>query len=391
VRKSIFDIDWWRAAENSENTVLNTNNAAFRNRAVRSVLAGALVLAVTLSALALATHGPGAGDQPQAEPNSHATPDTTLQPSGFSPAQLEAAYGLSTSPDAGAGQTIAIVDSFDDSDIAAELATFDVYFDLPACATSCLTRVDQNGGTDYPAAAPENWGLEIAMDVEWAHAVAPAAHILLVEAASANLPDLLAAERYAGAHAGYVSNSWGNPEFSGERADASAFATAGVSYFAAVDDSPGETQYPATDPTVVAVGGDERTASGTVPWTSGGGGCSAYEQAPAGQAAIAAQAGCSGDQSTPAVSANAVDIPVVGDGSLWWNAGGTSFATVLWAAAAADSGRLITNDAITSGSIPLDGVQGGTLLKTGLGDLGVLPRTVGEFCNMIVAGIDATI
>jgi subtilase family serine protease len=376
---------------NSENSVLSTKNAARNTQAIRSAVAGALVLVVTLSALVLATHGPGHSDQPQAEPDSHATPDTTLQPSGFSPAQLEAAYGLSRSPYAGAGQTIAIVDSFDDSDIAAELATFDAYFDLPVCATSCLTRVDQNGGTDYPAAAPENWSLEIAMDVEWAHAIAPGAHILLVEAASANLPDLVVAEGYAGAHAGYVSNSWGNPEFSGETADAAAFLAPGVSYFAAVADSPGETQYPATDPTVVAVGGDERTASGTVPWTSGGGGCSAYEQAPEGQAAIAAEAGCSGNQSTPAVSANAVDIPVVGDGSAWSNAGGTSFATVLWAAAAADSGRLITNDAITSGSIPLDGVQGGTLLKTGLGDLGVLPRTAGEFCNMIAAAIDGTI
>ena len=54
------------------------------------------------------------------------------------------------------------------------------------------------------------------MDVEWAHAIAPAAHILLVEADSAGLSDLLAAEQYAGTHANYVSNSWGFPEFAGE-------------------------------------------------------------------------------------------------------------------------------------------------------------------------------
>lgn len=388
-QNSVSDIDWWRAAQMQENSVPNTKNAVRRTRSGRSAATGVLALVVALSVLILAAGAGGHEAQPQAEPDSHATPDAAAQATGFSPAELEAAYGLSTSPDAGAGQTIAIVDSFDDSGIGAQLAAFDAGFSLPPCVASCFTRVDQNGGTDYPSDAPADWALEIAMDVEWAHAIAPGAQILLVEAASASMSDLLVAERYAGAHATYVSNSWGNPEFPTETADNATFADPGVSYFAAVADSPGRTQYPATAPNVVAVGGDERSSTGAVPWTSGGGGCSAYEPASAGQAGIAEAAGCSSSQSTPAVSANAVNIPVLAEGSVWENAGGTSFATVLWAAAAADSGQFVTNQAIASGSIPLQGIVGGTLLKTGLGDLGVLPETVGEFANVVAAGFAA--
>jgi len=364
-------------------------NQATGRRTVRSA-AGSLALVALLGGLVLGPCPSGRVAGPQAEPNSRAAPDTGSSPSGSTPAQIQAAYGLSTSPDAGAGQTIAIVDSFDDPNLAAELAVFDDAFNLPACGDVCLTKVDQNGGTSLPAPAPANWALEIAMDVEWAHAIAPGADILLVEAASGSIADLLVAERYAGAHAGYVSNSWGYPEFAGETLDASAFGAPGVSYFAAVDDAPDQTQYPATAPSVVAVGGAEITASGTIPWSSGGGGCSAYEQASTSQAAAASRAGCAGHQSTPAVSADAAGIPVFG-GSSWWNAGGTSFATVLWAAAAADSGQLVTNGAISSGSIPLGQVIGGTLLKTGFGDLGTIPRTVGEFANMLSEAMQVTI
>jgi subtilase family serine protease len=327
-----------------------------------------------------------------AEPASHAEPDALDQPAGFRPATIQAAYGLSTSPYAGVGQTIAIVDAFDNAKVTDDLAVFDTYWGLPVCGSACFTKVDQNGGTDYPSPAPLNWAVEIAMDVEWAHAIAPGAHIVLVEASSSSLSDLLAAERYAGAHAAYVSNSWGYPEFSGETADAGTFSDPGVSYFAAVDDSAGQTQYPATSPNVVAVGGNELTPLGTIPWTSGGGGCSAYELASSVGARVAAsQAGCSSNQSTPEVSADAVDIPAFDTVSGWLTAGGTSFATVLWTAAAADSGQLVTNDAISSGSIPLHPVIGGTLLRTGLGDLGAIPCSLEQFVNIDLAEIEHTI
>jgi hypothetical protein len=84
---------------------------------------------------------------------------------------------------------------------------------------------------------------------------------MLVEPDGADGPDFFATERYAGAHAGYVLNSWGTPEFAGESADDRAFSDPGVSYFASTPDMPDQTQYPATSPNVVAVGGDESVRS----------------------------------------------------------------------------------------------------------------------------------
>ena len=326
----------------------------------------------------------------RAEPMISADPGTT-QPTGLAPAQLLASYGLSISPYAGAAQTIAIVDAFDNPNVASDLAMFDAYWDLPACGIGCFTKVDQAGGSNYPAPAPLNWSVEIALDVEWAHAIAPDAHILLVEADTNSLENLLLAEQYAGSNARYVSNSWGYPEFSGETAEPGDFTDPGVSYFAAVADSAGVTQYPATDPRVLAVGGNELTSSGTFPWTSGGGGCSAYEEASLTEEPASSQAGCSGRRSTPDVSADAVDIPVYDVAAGWLSTGGTSFATVVWAAAAADSGAVVTNQAISSGSIPLHIVVGGTLLRTGFGSLERIPISPGEIVSMLCAEIDVVI
>ena len=358
-----------------------------KNRKCRSAAVGSLVLVATLGGLALSPPTAKPASRALAQPAIRSEPDALTQPAGVSPAMTQASYGLSSSSYAGAGQTIAIVDAFDNPNVAYDLTMFDAYWGLPVCGSSCFTKVDQDGGTDYPSPAPLNWSVEIALDVEWAHAIAPDAHIMLVEATNSSLSNLLAAEQYAGAHARYVSNSWGFPEFSGETADGGPFSDPGVSYFAAVDDSPGQTQYPATVPSVVSVGASELTSSGPIPWTSGGGGCSAYELASSGDARVASQAGCSDNQSTPEVSADAVGIPVFDAVSGWLVTAGTSFATILWAAAAADSGQLVTNEAIVSGSIPLHPVTGGTLLRTGLGGLAAMPRSFSELVNMDFAEI----
>ena len=355
---------------------------------LRSIAAGSFLLIAMLGALLVVPQIGDAAGLPVAEPTVDGGPDAaTAAGAGFSPASIEASYGLSSSPVAGSGQTIAIVDAFDNANVASDLGTFDTSWNLPACTGACFTKVDQNGGSDYPSAAPLDWAVEIAMDVEWAHAIAPDAHILLVEANNSSLVNLLAAEQYAGAHAGYVSNSWGYPEFAGETADAASFSDVGVSYFAAVADSAGKTQFPATDPNVVAVGGNELTSSGTVPWPSGGGGCSAYEPVASSDAAIAAQSGCSGNQSTPLVSGDAVGIPVYDAACGWIQTGGASFATVLWASAATDSGQVITNAAISAGLVPLTPVSDGTLLQTGMGGLGAIPLSFGESVNMAFANI----
>jgi len=340
----------------------------------------------TFGCLSPATSGATEPAVPQAQPMVQAEPASPTQSATFSPAAMQASYGLSPSPYAGAGQTIAIVDAFDDPNIVSELTVFDTYWNLPACGADCFTKVDQFGGSSYPPPASGSWSVEIAMDVEWAHALAPDAHIILVEATDAGLVNLLAAERYAGAHAGYVSNSWGFPEFAAETADTPIFTEPHVSYFAAVSDTTGKTQYPATAPNVVAVGGSDLTSSGPAAWT-GGGGCSAFEHESPSEAELASAAGCSGNQSTPEVSADAVDIPVFDASTGWLNVGGTSFATVVWAAAAADSGRLVTNSTIARGSIPLRSVEGGTPLQTGYGDLGAIQPSVREVVHMASAEV----
>src|SRR5262249_36022545 len=101
------------------------------------------------------------------------------QPGGVSPAQIRHAYRFDpitfnngTTRGDGTGQTIAIIDAYDQPNIAGDLATFDSMYGL--AAPPSFTKVNQTGGTNYPA-ADKGWGLEISLDVEWAHATAPGA------------------------------------------------------------------------------------------------------------------------------------------------------------------------------------------------------------------------
>src|SRR3954463_13556755 len=117
---------------------------------------------------------------------------TTTTPSGYDPRTIKSILDLKGS---GAGQTIAIVVAYDHPAIAADLATFDRTFGLPAPPS--FKKVTQTGATKgYPAVNPQ-WALETALDVEWAHAIAPGAGILLVEARSASFSDMGAAVAYA--------------------------------------------------------------------------------------------------------------------------------------------------------------------------------------------------
>src|SRR5262245_23534929 len=159
-----------------------------------------------------------------------ATPFGSPGPTGYSPAQVRHAYGFDqirfsggTVAGDGSGTTIAIVDAFDDPRIANDLHQFDVQFGLP---DPTFTKVNQSGGSTPPP-ADAGWASEIALDVEWAHAIAPGASILLVEANSNSFANLLAAVRYAASQPGVVavSMSWGGGEFSGETSSDSTFQT----------------------------------------------------------------------------------------------------------------------------------------------------------------------
>jgi len=135
-------------------------------------------------------------------------------PSGYVPADLRSAYRLPST--AGAGQTVAIVDAYDDPHAEADLAVYRSRFGLGPCTTAngCFRKVNQNGGTTYPNPSA-GWAQEISLDLDMVSAVCPKCHILLVEASSASLKSLATAVNQAarlGAKA--ISNSYGADEYS---------------------------------------------------------------------------------------------------------------------------------------------------------------------------------
>ena len=138
----------------------------------------------------------------------------TIGPAGgLTPGDLGTAYGLNTS--GGAGQTVGIVDAYNDPNIDADLQTYDTEYGLPTCSTGngCLKVVNQNGGTTPPANDESGWSVEESLDVEAVHSVCHSCHIVLVEANSNGNGDLGAAEDEAvKLGADEVSNSYGEPE-----------------------------------------------------------------------------------------------------------------------------------------------------------------------------------
>ena len=294
-------------------------------------------------------------------------------PEGLSPADIQAAYGFPTGATAGAGKTIAIVDAYDDPNAESDLGVFSTQFGLPACTTAngCFTRVNQNGGTSYPS-ANTGWGLEISLDVQWAHAIAPGAKILLVEASSNSFTNLLVAEDYAKTHAQYVSNSWTGSESSGETAYDSHFVRSGVSFFVASGDNGIPALYPSSSPNVISVGGTtlhfdgSGNFSGETGWADGGGGCSAYETATSAQSSFSgySHANCGGRRATPDVSLDAdpnsgVSVyDTYGYGG-WVIVGGTSAATPMWAARSADAGAVVNAAYVYGSSIPFRDITSG--------------------------------
>lgn len=284
--------------------------------------------------------------------NSHIGPYAASSPSGLSPATIKSVYNFPTSSTAGAGKTIAIVDAYDDPNIESDLAVFSNQYGLPACTTAngCFKKVNQNGGTKYPR-SDSGWSLEIALDVEWAHAIAPGAKILLVEASSNSFTNLLAAEDYAKAHAQYVSNSWGGSEFSGESSYDSHFVQSGVSFFVSSGDNGTPAEYPSSSPNVISVGGTTLNNIGKsnfseTGWSGSGGGCSAYESKNSAQST--GSVNCAGKRATPDVSLDAdpssgvsVYDSVRYQGQKgWFTVGGTSASSPMWAARSAVAGSV---------------------------------------------------
>ena len=316
-------------------------------------------------------HGRDGGNLPHLDGEGGRGRLTSTAPTGLSPATIESAYGFSTSSSVGTNQTVAIVDAYDDPTAAADLNTFDAEYALPACTTKngCFTKVSQTGSTTRLPAANAGWALEISLDVQWAHAIAPGAKILLVEASSSSLGNLLTAETYAVGHAKYVSNSWDSSEFSGETSYDGYFTAKGVSYFVAAGDSGTPATWPSASPNVISVGGTTLNLTNGVfssetGWSDGGGGCSAYETANTAESSFTGASNYPGPgysnancptiggkpgRATPDVSLDAnpysgvsiYDSTRYEGQSGWFQVGGTSVATPIWAARSADTGATV--------------------------------------------------
>lgn len=296
----------------------------------------------------------------------------------YSPAQIRAAYGLPALPalgttlttsqaaQLGAGQTIYIVNAMHDPNIVAELAAFNQKFGLPVCTTKTIATTAPLPLTKAPASncdfsvvyntaagamtstAPAyeaGWATEIALDVQWAHATAPLARIILIEAADASINNLLGAIKLANAMGpGIVSMSFGALEGNWTASVDSVFSNASMTYLAATGDSGAAVSWPSVSPNVVAVGGTTLTYSGTgtrteVGWTGTGGGTSAYTTKPSYQTNAVPGLGTVARRTVADVAFNADPasgqyVAVVSPGSSavnWLSVGGTSLSTPQWA------------------------------------------------------------
>ncbi len=330
-----------------------------------------LLVPVTLerSGLVLVRHGNA--------PLAQSTPST----SWFTPAQIRQAYGMnqvtfgSITGD-GTGQTIAIIDAYHYPTAFSDLKAFDLFFGLPDLTlytgpnmtTPYFRQVAQDGTTNFPTTDPAgrggttaapSWEMEEAMDIEWAHSMAPRANILLVEANS-NDPGNLdnAAVNWARQQPGVsvVSMSFGTQEFFnvGALYD-SDFSTPaghnGVTFVASSGDDGAPPSYPALSVNVVGVGGTTLTTdaqgnyTSETAWSGSGGGISAFISKPSYQSGVTQSAtfrtspdvSLLADPNTGVAIFDSYDFP----GSSWLELGGTSLAAPMFSAmiAVADQGR----------------------------------------------------
>jgi subtilase family serine protease len=324
----------------------------------------------------------------------------TANPTGLSPSAVDTVYqlsGLSATSGAGAGQIIAIVDAFHDPNALADLNHWNSQYGYPQLST-CTSL--QQAGACFEQADPQGtpsvnkgWVLEESLDIEWAHAEAPGAKLVLVEAGSASNADLFGAAQYAGSTLGAteVSMSFGGTDAAGDTSFDSDLAHAGTLYTASAGDSGHGAEYPAASPNVVAVGGTTLNGcSGTscsgftseTAWSGSGGGASTSESIPgyqssytgpvSGASTISALTG--GKRGIPDVSFEAdpsTGVSVYDSTryqlqSGWWTIGGTSVSAPNWAgilaAGAAAGATTLQGDShiFAGGSANLRDITSGT-------------------------------
>lgn len=335
-------------------------------------------------------HHPGhahPGIQFQAGKESFSGSSRSPNSSWFTPDQIRQAYGFDkvpslmlkgTTPDtatynntAGKGQTLAIIDVYDDPKILSDANVFSSQFGLPQFNTGGPTfvKLNENGQniTSEPKGVPHPqtnsaWSSEISLDVEWAHAIAPQANIVLVEANSESTGDVFKAMNVARNNpaVSVVSMSWGyNESNSNMRSNLPAYDAAyltppagtghtPITFVAATLDNGSRygVFWPAISPNVLAVGGTNLTTDATgnylgeSGWSYSTGGISKYEKEPSYQNGVQS----TGWRTNPDVAYAATGFATydtAGSYTGWFSASGTSAGTPQWAGlvALADQGR----------------------------------------------------
>lgn len=288
-----------------------------RRPSPRAAFAAAVAIALTALAAGTSTAAPAAASAPLKTPGATvracpaarpgtfacaglrvtgavarpATVGAAATPAGFGPADLRTLYALPAN--GGAGSTVAVIDAQDDPNAETDLAAYRTQFGLAACtsASGCFRKVSQTGSTTALPAADAGWAEEESLDLDAASAVAPAAHLILVEANSASMVNLGTAVNEAVAlGATSVDLPFGASESSTDLSyDSTYFNHPGVALSSPGGDIGFGVAYPAASQYVTAVGGTGVTAA---PGTKrgyteyalgGGGGCSGYEPKPTWQ------------------------------------------------------------------------------------------------------------
>ena len=317
------------------------------------------------------------------------------------PASVACIYGLvaqaaGCNPDmvstnaSGGSKAIAIVDAYNAPNAASDLAAFSQEFGLPGANFQVVFASGKQPTYDA------GWELEMSLDIEWAHAMAPSAKIYLVEAASSSLNDLMVAEDkasqlVAAAGGGEVTNSWGSSEFPQETTLDNHFATNNVVYFASSGDSPG-VEWPSASAKVVAVGGTSNARNpltgafeSEVTWDEAGGGISAFVARPSYQNGIAGIVG--NQRGVPDIAA--VANPITGvwvydrNAGGWTIVGGTSVASPVMAGIVNNAGKFAASSAAELALIYASAGSGTSDVKAGVCGpySGFLANTGWDFCS----------
>ena len=314
-----------------------------------------------LSAIHPGQHKPVCGDVSPGSARCHARVRTTAAgdvqalstPSGFGPAALQSAY---LAPTGGAGQTVAIVDAYDDPYAESDLATYRTQFGLPSCTTAngCFKKVNQNGATSPLPTADPDWSVEIALDLAMVSAICPSCNIVLVEANSASWSDLGTAENAAAALGpSAISNSWGGSESSSVTTyESQYFNHPGILITVSSGDGGYGVEYPASSKYVLGVGGTSLVTSTSsrgwaeAAWDGAGSGCSTY----IGKPSLQTDPGCSNrtvaDVSAVADPDTGVAVYSTYEGG-WLIVGGTSAASPIVAAIFTAAGKTALGSAFS--------------------------------------------